>query len=555
MAFTPTLKDLDQLNFDPKEVNNKFTPTLSDLDLLEQPQKQQHIPYSKEKLADWLENFKAGGSMTGYTPSQGEQIAGEIGLGLVAPEARLPELLANRLGRYGSALLSKGLPQAAISSEAHPQDRLESSLATYGSIAPFILGSEAILSQSPITRLLGRFLRAGAGAQAGKAVGDVTENDALGYLTGGLGAVLGAKGSSKGALRDYARQVEKALPGTEAQKAIEQAKRQGLPFITPGEATKSPILVGEEARLANTEAGTYLYEKGKQRISKEAEAIEKLFKQISNKENVDIKNKLYRELDDLNIPDAASSMYKENAIVREAAKDIRNDFAYEDKLKQVKNENDFSFANLVKRKLDEYIKAETNPAGEVSPRGREIQATKDLFLDNIEVDLDKYAEARRRAQRQIVRRNFENLFKRKELTAKNLGSLLQNKIQYKKLYNDLDGLEAQKNLEDLKELGDLLIPPVTPRTAAGFAKTQVSSERNPIDAIKYQLIEPLIKYFKGTTDSEELAKLITDPEWTERIKKILELSKAEKITAKGLEYTGKGISQGVPALINEQDNE
>lgn len=485
-----------------------------------------------------------------------QKLIGEIGLGLIAPEAEIPAALSSILGRYGTRIAAEAVPQIGISGLLQPEAPAEAGLEAGATVAPFAAASEAIISQSPVIRWLGRITRGGLGTLLGAKTGEEIAGAPGGVLGGALGAALGARATKRGAEREIAREtIEAQRLSPEYQDLLKRAREEGLPFLTPGEATGYVPLAQLQGELSRGEASSKLYKKGVERVGKEEQAILNLFDKIANEKTIAAKEKAYNAISGSKVPKNVLQMYKDDIVISQAIKDIQKEPVYQKEFAKIGSEDNIEFADLIKRRLDELIGKEENPrTGRLSNTGRLLSQTRDSLVSALDKEIPGYNAARELAQRDIVRRNLESLFNRKELTAKSLDQVLKNKKQYNDFYKSLSSVpEAQRSLENLKKLGEVVIPPVTPRTAAGFGITGMTKPRSDIEGLKTQLMEPLVKFIRGEADSEKIAEFLTDPHWQKRARQILEVTELEKKGAKAVSLLGKGLAQPAVEYLEEKE--
>lgn len=443
---------------------------------------------------------------------------------LAAPEAEIPyasQALSKipLAGKYLKSILGNAVPQGLYSASQAQEEPLKSGLETAAASSPFSVAMTAIGSQSPFVKTLGRLamgaLGGGAGYLGAKAL-DLSPG--MQAASAGAGAGLGLLG--KNAEKDLLNKIKKGIEGTNYLERLEAAKRLGLDYLTPAEASGNPFLGALQGGIGKTESGApVLVEKGQNRIKSEKKAIDNLMEAIhKEKTNPEIE-RLYKEAGAIKVPEENLLPFKDNEIFKRAQRIVQNKPAFKESLKGV-DENSIEYLDKLKKSLDDMV--EKAPKEEA----RLIKKTRSQLIDEMDKVAPDYQQARALAQRQITRNKLEEKFNDFELKGTEFfRKALQNDKNFAKLKSSLKNApEAQKQLDDMRLVFRDLINPPTPRTAAGFTKAGMNQERNTKQAYT-TMIKQL--FSRGKND-KTLVELITNPNWAEELHKISQLKGYEK---------------------------
>lgn len=466
------------------------------------------------------------------------QFAPEIGVSLAIPETRLGKVgdILEKLPAWGKYLktgLGNAISQGALAASQSPEDQGKAALEAGSIAAPFSALSKGMLSASPTIRNLSRgALGLGSGALGYYGAKGLGLNDPLAELSAVLLGLAGTKGGST--QRRAREDVLKGVEGTPYEEALDAAKRLGLTYITPAEASGNPFTGGIQGNLGKTEKGAkLLYERGKGRTESEENAIENLFSNVFPKSLEERKNALYKYAEQVKIPEEKLAKLKNNEIYKSALTHVKREPAYKEKLKGVP-ENSIEYLNQVKEAMDDMI--EKAPKKE----GRIIGNTKNKMLEMLDSISPEYKEGRQLAERGIVRREIEDLFNKKDETGSNLFKmLLSNKRDYRNLQNRFRRLEetassheqkqnmknAQQQLEDMQLIFGRLINIPTAKTAEALSRSSMSKGRTPFDEAirRFKEIISSGKYDKAAVE------LITNPRWADELEKLNKITKTDKL--------------------------
>jgi hypothetical protein len=482
------------------------------------------------------------------------QFGGEVVPALLAPETEIP-WISNALmklpawGKYLKTGLGNAVTQSGIAASQSPDEQGKAALEAGAITAPFSALSEAVKSGSPTVRNVGRVLGGlgggGLGYFGAKSVG---APEPAADLAGLLGWFLGGRGGSTE--RRVRENMLKGVEGTNYQEPLESAKRLGLTYLTPAEASGNPFTGGTQGNIGKTEKGAQLlYERGKQRAASEENAIENLFGNIFPKKLEERKNELYKSAESVKVPQEKLAELKDNEIFKTALMRVRKEPVYKEKLKGTP-ENSIQYLNQVKEAMDDMI--EKSPKKEASI----IRETKNNMLETLDTVSPDYKEARQLAERGIVRREIEDLFNKKDETGTNLfKTLLSNKRDYRELQDRFKRLEAtasspeqvksmksaQQQLEDMRSIFGRLINIPTAKTSEALARSSMSKERSSTQTAMRYLQELL----SGGKYDKAAVELITNPKWADEVDKLGEITKKDKLMAAFHNLLGKAGAQAI----------
>jgi hypothetical protein len=482
------------------------------------------------------------------------QFSGEITPALLAPETEIP-WLSNALmklpawGKYLKAGLGNAITQGALAASQSQEEPEKAALEAGSIAAPFSALSEAIRSGNPTVRNISRALGAlGAGGLGYAGAKSIGANEPAADIAALLGGALGGRGGSLE--RRVRENVLKGVESTNYQEPLEAAKRLGLTYITPAEASGNPFTGGVQGTLGKTEKGAQLlYEKGKERGKSEESSIENLFSNIFPKSLEKRTNELYESANTTQIPKEELDKLKDNEIFKSALSRVRKEPVYKEKLKGVPKES-IQYLNQVKEAMDDMI--EKAPRKEASI----IRETKNKMLDTLDAASPQYKEARQLAERGIVRREIEDLFNKKDETGTNLfKTLLSNKKDYRALQDRFERLEktssnpqqvksmknAQQQLEDMRLIFGRLINIPTAKTAEALSRTSMSKERSSTQTVMRYIQELL----SGGKYDKAAVELMTNPKWADELDKVSEITKKDKLVAAFHNLLGKAGAQAV----------
>lgn len=482
------------------------------------------------------------------------QFAPEIGVSLALPEARLGKVgemleMLPAWGKYLKTGLGNAISQGALAASQSPQDQGTAALEAGSIAAPFSAISQGILSGSPLVRNISR----SAGALGGAGLGYFGAKG-LGFgepVADIAAALMGAAGhGGLNTQRRVREDVLKGVEGTHYKEPLEAAKRLGLNYITPAEASGNPFVGSTQGSIGKTEKGAQLlYERGKERTGSEENAIENLFSNVFPKALEEQKNALYKSAESIEIPKEKLEALKDNEIFKTALARVRKEPVYKEKLKGVP-ENSIQYLNQVKEAMDDMIEKAPKKEGSI------IRETKNKMLETLDTVSPAYKEGRQLAERGIVRREIEDLFNKKDETGTNLfKTLLSNKKDYRELQDRFKRLEstantpeqvksmktAQQQLEDMRLIFGRLINIPTAKTAEALSRSSMSKGRAPFD----EAIRRFKEVLSGGKYDRTAVELITNPKWADELHKLKEITKTQKLIGAFHNLLGKAGAQAI----------
>lgn len=428
--------------------------------------------------------------------------------------------------------------------------------------------SLAARAPMPVKAALGGLLGAGIGHQTGMPGG--TE------IGGGLGAAAALLPSAAGIvgrnlIAKSQGQPTLTVPETfkaqgllrgvdlpEAEKGLAAAQRLGLSYLTPAEATGSPIPGKAQGRIGRTdEGGMELFKAAQGRLASEKAAIDKLL------ENVAPSTQAFRDKEDELYTLAKQSG---NQVDIKPVQDLLNQ-----KLKGAKGE----IATALSR-AGEYLKpAGANEGLDTSIEGlhqtkmaidslmdgtsdksigrtaqREVKAIQDKLLEQLDNASPEYKAARAIARRRFLREDLESPFDKKEITGTNFykGNLLSDE-RYNDLYNKLKEIPgAQAAFKDMRVAFKNLIDPTTARTAAGLEKTSMTSGRSTPE----KLMDIGANLTSGVFDQAGVEVLTKPSKWMPELKRIQEIKNKNIKAIKWGELLGKIAAPATLDVVNKK---
>jgi hypothetical protein len=442
-----------------------------------------------------------------------------------------------KAGKYLKTALGNALSQGGFAATQVPENAEEAGL-TAGAIAgPFTALAQGAREGSPLTRLLSKGL-IGTGIGTGAFLG--AKEAGFGNLGAGLTGLGGGLLAAKYGLNPSRIAKETALEGVtpaNSMEALEAAKRLGLKYITPAEASNLAPVGAMQGGLGKTPgAAPILYKAGMDRLSTEKTAIENLFKTIFNeKELAPRVEDLYSIARPKAVPAEDLSKLKDNEVFKRALKMVENKTAYKESLKGVPK-NSVDYLDHVKQAMDDLI--EKAPKKE----GRIIKKAKKELVEVADKAAPEYKEARGLAERQITRQKLEEFFDKRKITGSNFAKFLESGKNYNKLQHNLRNIpEAQKMAEDMRLIFPRLINIQNAKGAEASSRTSMSKSRDLSDYAIRQLKEALSL---GSYD-RNATKLITNPKWIDELIKMQKNSRSQKSFGRIADILGKGGGQSV----------
>lgn len=316
---------------------------------------------------------------------------------------------------------------------------------------------------------------------------------------------------------------------------MEAAKRLGLGYLTPAEASLSPFEAAKQGTIGRTSAGSkLLFQKGTQRTGTEGTAINNLLDTIYNEKDLEPQKKAaYEETMTASVPQEFIDQYKNDPVIEEVIKKLHNDSAYRKSLgiekpksgEEIQPLDSFEYWDHVKRVLGDMEEANDSGQGRQPFKKSVIAKTRRDMVSDMDAIKPEYEVARGIAERQFTRKKLEDVFDKKTMTGNNFYKFLQSKKNFNEVINKLKAFpEAQQKLRDMHLLfGDLIPNDMSIRSAAALKRTSMSEARNKLDALKQDLDE---RY--GKEHDVATIKLMTDPEWVAKFTEFLKNQKGSK---------------------------
>lgn len=316
---------------------------------------------------------------------------------------------------------------------------------------------------------------------------------------------------------------------------MEAAKRLGLGYLTPAEATLSPFEAAKQGTIGRTSSGSkLLFEKGKQRTGSEGTAINSLLDTIYDEKELDQQKKAaYDETMTATVPEDFIQRFANDPVIADAIEQLHKDPVYRKALglkkktadEPLQPKNSFEYWDQVKRVLGDMEESNNSGEGRKPFKKSVIGNARREMVDEMDAIKPEYEVARGISERQFTRKKLEDVFDKKSMTGNNFYKFLQSKKNFNEVMNKLKAFpEAQQQLKDMHLLfGDLIPNDMSIRSAAALKRTSMSSPRNKLDALKQELDE---KY--GKEHDVATIKLMTDPDWLNMLSEYIKNQKGSK---------------------------
>jgi len=377
------------------------------------------------------------------------------------------------------------------------------------------------------------FSRIGAGVKGLKGVGQRSggaglmalgdeEMNPIHAMLMGLAGEYGGKAAKKGAnlalesnpITGTNQKLFKGIEKADVESKVKAARRLGLPYITPGEASGFGYVGRQEGKIGNTIEGSKLREKrAKRRVQSEEQVINDFLHELDDKIELPKQKKaLYESVMSQELPGNFLGPYiLENPVVLSAVKTLDSKPAYQQRMKGV-NPDTFEYWDEVKRVLYDMESAEkrkgkNNLASSISESRREL-------IDKMDEIDPNYAKARKLGQRTILRREIEEGFDKKDMTGRNFyKNVIQSKKAFEKLYDDLSEFpDMQQDLLDMKLVFPDLFGTADAKAGVHLERTGVGTPRS--DPAYFMA---LLKQLLNEGGDVKAVETITDPKWFERM--------------------------------------
>lgn len=315
---------------------------------------------------------------------------------------------------------------------------------------------------------------------------------------------------------------------------MEAAKRLGLEYLTPAEATLSPFEAAKQGHIGRTSSGSkLLFEKGKQRTSSEGKAINNFLDTIYDEKELNPQKKsAYDETMKSSVPEDFVERYKNKPVISEAIKKLESNSSYrqliEDELGVKLGEvspTSFRYWDIVKRVLGDMEENAKDSKGRPTTDSSVKTSTRKQMVAEMDKIQPEYKVARSISERRFTRQKMEDIFDKKKMTGNNFYKFIESKRNFDNTLQKLNAFpEAQQKLRDMQLLfGDLIPNDPSIRTAAAMKRTSMWDSRNKLDALKQDLDE---RY--GKKHDVATVNLMTDPNWLNLLSEYLKNHKGSK---------------------------
>jgi hypothetical protein len=481
--------------------------------------------------------------MTGDQPTllqRGAAFTGEMLPAIGGEEALLASKGLQSLSPLVRRMLASGTMTGAQSAALAPDNKIQASGlgAATGAGISGLTGLAGKLSP-----LLGMPLRAGIGG-------------GLGYEVGGeRGAEIGA---GIGALAPYAipklqeiAAKKSAVEGVDlaaAQPKLEAARRLGLSYLTPAEATGSPFVGAFQGSVGRTGEGSKLmYEKSQERLGSERQAINKLFNTIYDEEKLGPKmSEAYKSSYVNNVEPEFLNNLKQSNIIQSAFKKVQNVPAYKDALKNVP-ENNFAYLDQVKRALNDMSDSAFSKGNKNESRLINKEITK--LTDQMDTISPEYAQARSLANREILLDKMKSKLNEADVKGTNFfNKFLKNDYAFEDIQRKLkDVPEARQKMDDMRLVFRDLINPQTARTGAALSKTSMTEGRST-----GQFIKDTIAKLNGRRYDKSAIEILTNPRWDNQFRDVMGIKDKGERAISFANLLSKISASGIADELNKQ---
>lgn len=323
------------------------------------------------------------------------------------------------------------------------------------------------------------------------------------------------------------------------QERMEAAKRLGLGYLTPAEASLSPFEAAKQGTVGRTSAGSkLLFQKGTQRTRDEGTAINTLLDTIYSEKDLEPKMKeAYKDTMSASVPQEFIDEYRNDPVIEEAINQLHNDPIYRKSLgikkagkgEEIEPLDTFEYWDHIKRILGDMEESNAAASGRKPFKKSVIANTRRQMVSDMDAIKPEYQVARGIAERQFTRNKLEDVFDKKSMTLNNFKAILGSEKKFNEVMDKLKAFpEAQQQLKDMKllfgdKLGNLIPNDMSIRSAAALKRISMSEPRNKLDAMKRALDE---KY--GKEHDVATINLMTDPEWVAKFTEFLKNQKGSK---------------------------
>jgi len=452
---------------------------------------------------------------------------------LVGKTGRVIESIP-KVGKYLKAAAAEAIPQSILGGIQNEEDPLTGAAVGGGLGAGFGALMHLGKTAKPAVRKTVKTLTALAAGAAGHEVAkDIGASGPYQDTAAILAAALGGRGfKSK---RKIGRELSEGVNLNEAQPRLDAAKRLGLSYLTPAEASLNPYVGAKQGALGKTPEGSkLLYEKGQQRIESEKSAIQGVLDHVYNEETHAPKVKQhYEKAYPAEVPTEVSDKYKDNKIISRAERMVKGRPAYQEELKNIPQDS-LGYWDLVKRSLDDMIQKAPDSEARI------LSKTRKQLVSDLDAISPDYKKGRNLYERQFVRKDLEKAFDKKDMTGMNFYKVLASDSDFNKMMHSLRNSPlAQSKLKDMKLLFKDLIGTPTIRTASALEKTNMTKERNAGN-----FAENFMKHvFTGGKNDKAAIEFITSPNWDKKLNEIDKISDKQGKAIKFMEMLSRGLTQ------------
>lgn len=322
--------------------------------------------------------------------------------------------------------------------------------------------------------------------------------------------------------RNMLNQVDPAI----AQQRLEAGRRLDPEWwMSPAEASGSPIAGAAEGGIGKTkEGGQELYNAKKERLNTEKRIIKDLYHDIYPKDQklLEKEKELYARSADTQIETNKFNELTKDPVINDAIGKVITKTAFAKDLEGIPK-NSIKYLDYTKKYIDDMI-SKAQRAGEKN-EVRLLKESKDKLVDSLDKISTDYQQARQIAQRRLTRQEFEKALNDKDIRGTNFyQKLLKNDKKFEEMKAKVANIPgAQEKLDDMRLTFEHLINPVTARSAAGLAKTKMTSARSSLEGYMDKAKEML-----GGHYDKAAVSFITSPKWDKEFAEIARLDNKEK---------------------------
>lgn len=460
-----------------------------------------------------------------------------------------PNNINSLLGQFGGSMLGGG----AVAKGAEKAMEIPKHIQSIPTIANAINKIKGSLGKSSnsINKIMKFTKDIGKNAIAGAAVNP--EDQGLGALFGGGGAAAGkaigaaapAIGKKLGIGQKPGRETLENINIEKIRPTIEAAKRQGI-NLTPGEASRSGYVGGQQGRYARTSKGAIEGERlSEERVEDEKRIINKFLTKVYDKSAAsDNKiNELYTQVGRWNLKEPVVNKLNQNTLIRKSIENVKNSDIWKDELKDI-NPNNVKFFDLVKRDLSSSEEGLKNPrTGKDTGESRQYKKSRKELEKVLDKAAPGYREARQEAGRKILRAELDKKIKRDEIKGSEFyNSIIKNDFEYKKLLKKVEKVpEAKETLEDMKLIFKDLINPPKASESAYRSSSSLNQARTNIE----KAIQMWDNLFNKERNYESVKFIHNMDQWTKELQQARASGSKSRTESVLSDILGKAFSSGL----------